>query len=79
MEIEFYEVEGRPVGRVSYRNRGTAWVWRDGRWGLAPGLIGKSTTDGYLMSREAFAQEFPEADLDAFDSLVGSVRDRGDD
>jgi hypothetical protein len=78
MKIEFFEVEGRPVGRVSNRNRGTAWVWTHGDWHIAPGLIGKAYTDGYRMSRDAFSEEFPEADLDAFDGLAASVRDNSD-
>lgn len=73
MDLEYYEVEGRGVGRVSYRDRGYAWVWDRGAWRLAPGLVGKTKADGYWLSRGAFEEMFPEADLDAFDELVASV------
>ncbi|MBS0476756.1 MAG: hypothetical protein JSR28_16625 [Proteobacteria bacterium] len=65
MRFEFFEVEDRPVVVSIVGNSGQAWVWRDGRWRNAPGLFIKSALEGMELSREAFVEQFPEANLAA--------------
>lgn len=58
-QLEYYEIEFRPV--IVDRQREVAWAWTGKQWRDAPGLVGKSMAEGKRMDREAFLTEFPEA------------------
>lgn len=65
VKVRFYEVESRPVVVRSADGISEAFVWRDGAWFEAPGLVLKSVMEGSPLSESGFVAEFPEADLGA--------------
>lgn len=69
MKFELFEVEDRPVAVDVTGQKGRAWVWRDGSWRDAPGLVFKSAFEGERLSPAEFALRFPAADFRALPSL----------
>lgn len=63
--IIYLEVEDRPVVRISAKDGSPeVWVWSSGDgWTFAPGLFGKSYSDGMTITEAEFKARFPEVTL----------------
>jgi hypothetical protein len=69
--LELYEVEGRGVSVVwPERGMGHAWMWDNGCWGYAPGLVNKSWLEGRWLTPAQFIYDFPDADLSGIEEIA---------
>jgi hypothetical protein len=70
MRVELFEVEDRLVAvDWSDPKSGRAFAWNPSGWREAPGLVGKSSTDGTALSEPEAKASFPGADFSFVDQL----------